>query len=69
MAEKSRIYFIKASADKYKNFICQYNKYINDFIVIMRELSKFCNNKTNNFIPIEKFVSFNDDFMKKIKIK
>ena len=87
MAEKSRIYFIKASVDKYKNFICQYNKYINDFIVIlgtfvnddicqkdekyyMRELSKFRNNKTNNRIPIEKFVSFNDYYEEnKDKIK
>ena len=87
MAEKSRIYFIKASIDKYKNFIGQYNKYINDFIVIlgtfvnddvcqkdekfyMRELSKFRNNKTNNRLPNEKFISFNDYFEKnKDKIK
>ena len=34
-AEKSRIYFIKASMDKYRNFIGLYNKYINDFIVIL----------------------------------
>ena len=34
-AEKSRIYFIKASMDKYRNFIGQYNKYINDFIKIL----------------------------------
>ena len=76
-AEKSRIYFIKASVDKYKNLIRQYTKYLNDFAVIvetfvnddvcqkdekyyMRELSKFLNNTTNNRIPIEKFVSFND---------
>ena len=32
MVEKSRIYFIKDSVDKYKNFICQYNKYINDLL-------------------------------------
>ena len=77
LAEKSRIYFIKASVDKYRNCICQYNKYINEFIVIlnnyvnddicqkdekfyMRELSKFIDSKTNNRIPTEKFVSFND---------
>ena len=76
-AEKSRIYFIKASMDKYRNFIGLYNKYINEFIVIlesyvnddvckkdekyyMQEISKFINHKTNNRIPLEKFVSFND---------
>ena len=76
-AEKSRIYFIKASMDKYRNFIGLYNKYINEFIVIlenyvnddickkdekyyMQEISKFINHQTNNRIPIEKFVSFND---------
>ena len=87
VAEKSRIYFIKASVDKYKNFICQYNKYINEFIVIlgtyvnddichkdekfyMKELAKFKNNKTNNRIPEEKFVSFNDYYeVNKNKIK
>ena len=36
MAEKSRIYFIKASMDKYRNFIGLYNKYINEFIVILQ---------------------------------
>ena len=35
MAEKSRIYFIKASVDKYRNFMFQYNKYINEFINIL----------------------------------
>ena len=35
MAEKSRIYFIKSSIYKYKNFMSQYNKYINDFITIL----------------------------------
>ena len=34
-AEKSRIYFIKVSMDKYRNFIGLYNKYINEFIVIL----------------------------------
>ena len=34
-AEKSRIYFIKASVDKYKNLIRQYTKYLNDFAVIV----------------------------------
>ena len=34
MAEKSRIYFIKSSVYKYKNFMGQYNKYVNDFITI-----------------------------------
>ena len=77
MAEKSRIYFIKASMDKYRNFIGLYNKYINEFIVILQnyinddicqkdekyyiqEISKFINHKTNNRIPLEKFISFND---------
>ena len=76
-AEKSRIYFIKASMDKYKNFIGIYTKYLNDFIVIlenyvnddickkdekyyMQEISKFINHTTNNRIPLEKFVSYND---------
>ena len=86
-AEKSRIYFIKASVDKYRNFICQYNKYLKEFIVIlenyvnddicqkdekfyMRELSKFIDNKTNNRVPMEKFVSFNDFYeQNKDKIK
>ena len=35
MAEKSRIYFIKSSVYKYKNFMGQYNKYVNDFITIL----------------------------------
>ena len=35
MAEKSRIYFIKSSIYKYKNFMSQYNKYVNDFITIL----------------------------------
>ena len=34
-AEKSRIYFIKASVDKYRNFMGQYNNYLNDFITIL----------------------------------
>ena len=34
-AEKSRIYFIKVSMDKYRNFIGLYNKYTNEFIVIL----------------------------------
>ena len=87
-AEKSRIYFIKASMDKYRNFIGLYNKYLNEFIVIlnsyvnddvcrkdekyyMQEISKFRNYTTNNRIPIEKFVSFNDylELNKGIKIK
>ena len=38
MAEKSRIYFIKASIDKYRNFMNQYNKYLNNFIVILETL-------------------------------
>ena len=33
--EKSRIYFIKASVDKYRNFMGQYNNYLNDFITIL----------------------------------
>ena len=82
-AEKSRIYFIKASMDKYRNFIGFYNKYINEFIVILdnyvnddvckkdekyyiQEISKFRNQTTNNRIPLEKFVSFND-FIEKNK--
>ena len=87
MAEKSRIYFIKASVDKYRNYMSQYNKYVNDFIVIletfvnddicqkdekfyMRELSKFLNAKTNNRVPTEKFISFNDFYEEnKEKIK
>ena len=36
-AEKSRIYFIKASMDKYKNFMGIYNKYINEFILILEK--------------------------------
>ena len=44
MIEKSRIYFIKASMDKYskasmdkyRDFIGLYNKYINEFIVILQ---------------------------------
>ena len=80
-AEKSRIYFIKASMDKYKNFIGIYNKYINEFIFILenyinddvckkdekyytQEITKFINHKTNNRIPLEKFVSFNEYFEK-----
>jgi len=80
-AEKSRIYFIKASMDKYKNFIGTYNKYINEFIFILenyinddvckkdekyytQEITKFINHKTNNRIPLEKFVSFNEYFEK-----
>ena len=76
-AEKSRIYFIKASMDKYRNCIGLYNKYINEFIVIlenyvnddickkdekyyMQEVSKFINHSSNNRIPLEKFVSYND---------
>ena len=34
-AEKSRIYFIKASMDKYRNCIGLYNKHINEFIYIL----------------------------------
>ena len=76
-AEKSRIYFIKASMDKYRNCIGLYNKHINEFIFIlenyvnddvckkdekyyMQEISKFINHSTNNRIPLEKFVSYND---------
>ena len=36
MTEKSRIYFIKASMDKYRDFFGLYNKYINEFIVILK---------------------------------
>ena len=76
-AEKSRIYFIKASMDKYRNCIGLYNKHINEFIFIlenyvnddickkdekyyMQEISKFINHSTNNRIPLEKFMSYND---------
>jgi hypothetical protein len=50
--------------------------YINDDICqkdekfYMRELSKFIDNKTNNRVPMEKFVSFNDFYeQNKDKIK
>ena len=76
MAEKSRIYFIKSSVYKYKNFMGQYNKYVNDDICqkdekfYMKELSKFRNNKTNTRVPLEKFISFNDYYeQNKDKIK
>ena len=36
LAEKSRIYFIKASVNKYRNFINQYNKYTTEFINILQ---------------------------------
>lgn len=60
MAEKSRIYFIKASIDKYRNFIGLYNKYINEFIVILENYvnDDICQKDEKYYIQeISKFVN------------
>ena len=60
MAEKSRIYFIKASMDKYRNFIGLYNKYINEFIVILQNYinDDICQKDEKYYIQeISKFVN------------
>ena len=76
VSEKTRINFIKSSADKYKKFWEKYIKNINDFLFIIENFisqnicekdEKFWMNEISRYkkndndrIPTEKFISFNE---------
>ena len=76
VSEKTRINFIKSSADKYKKFWKKYIKNINDFLFIIENFisqnicekdEKFWMNEVSRYkkndndrIPTEKFISFNE---------
>ena len=79
ISEKNRIYFIKESFDKYKNYILEFNKEFSNFSNVVE---KYCSanicdkeyksviNKINNFkksdnrLPLKSFVSYKDFYKK-----
>ena len=79
IAEKNRIYFIKECFDKYKAYMSDFNKEINDFIKVMNNYCssdvcdkehKVVTNKINQFkknefrLPLKTFISFKDFYTK-----
>ena len=79
MAEKNRIYFIKECFDKYKTYMSDFNKEINNYIKVMNNYCssdvcdkehKVVTNKINQFkksesrLPLKSFISFKEFYSK-----